>query len=124
MARKRSSQKKTRKRSSQKKTRTSKFMRAISRLKKLKPNEQSQAMSLANDSFIRQFCGQVKKMKHANLSTKQRKVLKSHRKNLQSLVNKRTGISKKRNILSQRGGGIIKNILHSIPIVGDIMDMW
>ena len=100
---------------------SSSFILAVKRLKKLKASERSQAMSMANATFIRQFCEQLKKLRHAKLAPKKRKILQKNKKLLQQLVNKRTSLSKRRRILTQSGGGFLKNILSYIPIVGTVM---
>ena len=97
----------------------SKFAIAIKRLIKLKKPQRQQAMSLANDGFIRQFCSKVRNLRRAKLSAKTRKALRKHRKKLQKLMNKRTSVSQKRAILSQRGGGVsvMDVILTALPFV-------
>ena len=100
---------------------TSKFLAAIKRLKKLKSHQQSQAIHMANDAFIRQFCNRVKKLKHAKLTPKTRTKLRKYRKSLKKLLSKSTSMSSRRKMLGQRGGGFLKNLLSAIPIVGDII---
>lgn len=112
------------KRSKQRHNRSSSnFSNAIRKLKKLKANDQREAIKMANDTFIRQFCQEIKLLKRAKLSPKKRKALKKHKKQLQRLVNARTSASKQRHILTQKGGGILKSILSSIPIVGSVIDL-
>lgn len=100
---------------------TSSFILALKRLKKLKASERSQAMNMANATFIRQFCEQLRKLKRAKLSPTNRKIFQQNKKLLQQLANKRTTLSKRRRMLSQSGGGILKSILSAIPIVGTVM---
>ena len=114
---------KTSQRAGTPKKKKSHFIQSLLRLKKLKAGERSQAISMANDRFIRQLCQHVKKLKYAKLSPKARKSLRKHQKSLRSLVHKRTSMSKRRKILMQRGGGILGNILSSIPIVGSVFDI-
>lgn len=76
------------------------------RLKGLKSHHQCQAMKMANDAFIRQMCTHVKKLRYKKLNGNQMKTLKRHRTKLQTLVNPQVSISKKRQLLSQRGGFI------------------
>ena len=85
-------------------TSSSKFRRAVMRLRSLKRNQQSQAIGMANDSFIRQMCSQIKKLRYKKLKGRNTKALKRHSKTLRKLVNSKTSISSKRKILSQRGG--------------------
>ena len=117
MARKRHS--KAAKRGRRRKVKASKrgkshFASAIYRLKKLPKRRQVQAIGMANDKFIRQFCSRVKKLRHAKLSPKAASSLKRHRKQLRSLANTRVSVKRKRQILTQRGGGIFSAILGSL----------
>ena len=99
------------------------FIQSLLRLKKLNKNDRTKAISMANNHFIRQLCQHVKKLKRAKVSAKAKKNLKKHRKSLRSLINKRTSMTKRRQLLTQRGGGILDSILSSIPIVGSIYDV-
>ena len=78
---------------------------------------------MANDAFIRQFCKYLKKLKHAKLSSKTKKALQKHKKQLRQLLNNRTGLSKRRHMLSQGGGGFLRTILSSVPVIGPILDI-
>ena len=118
---KRRTQRKTSKRRQHR--RSSNFSVALKRLKKLKPNEQRQAIHMANDKFIRKLCNELKVLKHAKLPPKRKKALQKHKKKLRQLINARTSVSKRRHILTQKGGGILKGILSAIPIVGTIADL-
>lgn len=97
-----------------KKSCKSNFSKALCQLKRLRGNEQSRAMSMANDSFIRQFCARVKKLKYAKLSPKLEKKLRRHRQKLKMLANAKTSIKRKRKALSQRGG-IFPLLMAAIP---------
>lgn len=99
------------------------FVQAVRRLRKLKTNQQHQAINMANNTFIRQLCNVLKKMKHAKLSAKTKKSLKRHKKKLRNLLHTNIGMSKRRQMLSQSGGGFLKTILRSIPIVGTVLDV-
>lgn len=101
-------------RRAQSRRKRSDFHQSLLRLKKLKARDRSQAISMANDRFIRQLSQHVKKLKYAKLSTKARKSLQKHRKSLRSLSNNRTSMSKRRKILSQHGGSILGSILSSV----------
>ena len=116
-SKKSSYRRKRRKTSSSHKT----FSDALRRLKKLKTSEQHQAMSMANNAFIRQFCKSLKKMKHVKLSGKKSSALRKHKKQIRQLINARTAMSKRRQILSQKGSGLLKTILSVIPVVGPII---
>ena len=97
------------------------FSQALQRLKKLKASEQHQAMSMANNAFIRQFCKSLKKMKHVKLSGKKSSALRKHKKQIRQLINARTAMSKRRQILSQKGSGLLKNLLSIFPGVGPVL---
>lgn len=101
----------------------SNFSHALRRLKKLKANDQQEAMKMANASFIRQFCKVLKKLKRTKLSSKNRRALQKYRKQLRQLTNAKATISKQRRLLTQQGGGIIKSILSAIPVVGNILSV-
>ena len=101
---------------------SNKFMTALRKLKKMKRNEQSQAISMANNTFIKQFVGHLRKMRRAKLSTKSKRALKKHKKSLRKLISARTGMSKRRKMLSQKGGGFLNDLLKSIPVVGTIVN--
>ena len=102
-----------------KKTCKSSFTKALRQLKRLKGNEQRQAMTMANDGFIRQFCSRVKKLKRAKLSPKLSSKLRRHRKKLRMLTNNRTSIKRKRKALSQRGG-IFPLLMAALPAIASI----
>jgi hypothetical protein len=111
-----------RKKTSRRGRKSSSFEKALLRLKKLKSSDQHHAMSMANNAFIRQFCKRLKTLKHAKLSPKNRRVLKKHKKQLRQLINPRIGISKRRQLLSQKGSGFLRTALKFVPIVGPILD--
>ena len=81
-----------------------KFQNALLHLKRLPKRKQQQAISIANNKFINQLCSHVKRLKYAKLNARQQKLVRKQRSNLQTLVNKRTSIQRKRQLLSQRGG--------------------
>ena len=110
------------KKSRAKKSSRSNFSNALCQLKRLKGNQQRQAMSMANDTFIRQFCSSVKKLKYAKLPPKLESKLRRYRKKLRMLTNSKTSLSKKRKTLSQRGGGPFLSLLAaSLPVLGPIV---
>ena len=94
-----------------KKSTSSNFYLILKRLKNLKASEQRQAMSMANAAFIKQFCKQLKKLRRAKLSHKNKMSLQKHKSKLRELVSNRTLMSKRRRILSQGGGGFLIPIL-------------
>ena len=103
--------------------RTPNFSQAVKRLKKLKAKEQRQAISMANDTFIRHLCRELKILRHIKLTPKKRQALRKHKKKLQRLIKCHTAMSKRRHILTQKGGGFLKSILSAIPIVGTVVDL-
>ena len=96
-----------------------KFAHAIRRLRKLPKQQQVQAMGMANNKFIRQLCTHVKKLKHAKVSAKTAKSLRRHAKQIRKLVHRRTSITQKRKMLTQRGGGLITGLI--IPAVASLV---
>ena len=107
----------------EKKVSHSKFSNALRRLKSLKPSQQQQAMNMANASFIRQFCKELKKLRRVKLSAKKRRALQKYRKELRQLINAKTTLTKRRRILSQKGGGILKSLLSALPVVGTVLSI-
>lgn len=99
------------------------FANALRRLKKLNAKEQHQAIGMANNSFIQHLCKQLKTLKHAKLTPKAKKDLSKHKKSLRHLLSPSIGLSKRRRMLTQGGGGLLKTILRHIPIVGTVLDV-
>lgn len=98
------------------------FKRILLKLRKLKGPQRLQALRLANNSFIHEFCSHVKKLRHAKLSPAMSKKLKQHNKILRKLIHQKSSINVKRKILSQRGGGFFLPLLAAIipSIAGSI----
>ena len=111
--------KRTRKRS-RKQGQNSKFNQALRRLKGLKGKDQIKAIALSNDTFVRQLCRHVKKLRRAKLSPSLAKRLRRHSKKLRKLVNAKTSMKSKRKILTQKGG-IAPLLLAAIPALGSIV---
>ena len=60
---------------------------------------------MANNDFIRQMCIHIKKLRtQRNLKPQQITALKHHAPKLRALVNTKVPLTKKRSLLSQRGG--------------------
>ena len=118
MARRKVSRKKSA-RKKRKNRATSKFNYALRRLKTLKAPQQRQALSMANNAFLRHFVNHIKKLKRVKLPLRASKAFRKHRKTVRKLVNSRTSMSKRRTILSQKGKGSIFDFIKSIPIIGD-----
>lgn len=91
-----------------------KFRRAICRLRRLKSHHQVAAINSSSDAFIRQLCSRIKKARRASLPPKASFELRRSAKAIRKLINPRTKISKKRQILTQRGGGIIGTLLRNL----------
>ena len=108
----------TKRRPSRKANRSNtKFRLALLQLKRLKPHHQCEAMKMANNGFIRQMCTHVKKLRRAKLNGKQIKSLKRHRNKLRTLANANVSLTRKRKLLSQRGGFLP----FLIPLLGSIV---
>ena len=102
------------------------FRRALLRLKNLKGRHQSQAIGMANDTFIRQMCQGVKKLRYNKKVNRQSaRRLQRHRANLRQLVSPSLSVHKKRKLLSQRGGilpALIPLLLSAVgPVAGGIV---
>jgi len=102
---------------------TNNFIRSLLRLKKLNRSDRTKAISMANNQFINKLCQHVKKLKRATVPLKVKKNLRKHGRGLRTLLNKRTSTTKRRALLTQRGGGILDSILSSIPVIGSIYDI-
>ena len=99
---------------------SSKFNVTLQRLRKLKASQRRQAMTIANNKFIRDFTSAVKKLRRTNaLRPALRKKLKRHSKLLRKLTNKRTSLKVQRKVLSQRGG-FLPLLLAALPAIGSI----
>ena len=97
-----------------------KFQIAMKKLKQMNSNQQRQVLSMANTTFIKQMCAQVKKLRHAPLSTALKKRMKQQKKNLNKLVLPRTSIHVKRKMLTQRGG-FLPLLISALPAVGAML---
>ena len=101
--------------------RRDKFSVTLQRLKKLKAKQRRQAIEVANAKFIRDFVSQVKKLRRTTkLRPDLRRKLKRHTKSLKKLINSRTGLDSKRQLMSQRGG-FLPLLLAALPAVGSIV---
>lgn len=83
-----------------------KFRKAIIHLSKLSSNAQRAAVAQIHSNFIKDLSSVLKKLrKRADLVTpSQRKHIFKNKNKLRKLVNPKTSIKKKREILIQRGG--------------------
>ena len=119
--RRRAPTKRRRRAPSKKQSCSAKFKRILHRLKTLKPCHRKQAISLANNRFIRDLCSEVKKLRTTqNVDPKLRNKLHQHAPELRKLANKTTSIKSKRKILTQ-SGGFLPLLLAALPAVGSIL---
>lgn len=79
---------------------------AIKALKRMKGTQRSQAIASANANFIKQFSNAVRKSRHNRVSNKVASALKAKRKQVRAIANPRVAISRKRKLLSQKGGAL------------------
>ena len=75
---------------------------------------------MANNTFIRQFCTRVRKLKHAKLTPKLEGKLRRHKAKLRMLSNGKTAIKRKRAVLSQRGG-FLPLLMAAIPAIASVV---
>ena len=83
---------------------TKTFVTTLKKLSSLHPAQRVQAMKLANDKFIRDFCNNIKKLRHQPVPPNVQKQLHHQSKNLRKLVSAKTSLQTKRKMLCQRGG--------------------
>lgn len=96
---------KQRKRQAKGKWRSStKFSKAITSLRRMKPSERCMAIRGANDKFIRDIVSNVRKLRTKKLSAKNRKLIKQHKTKLKYLSDPKIKLATKRKALSQKGG--------------------
>ena len=86
----------------------------------MKKENQLKALQSANDKFIRQFCGQVKRLKYAKVSPSLRKRLQKQRKKIHKLISSKTSMKSKRKMLSGQKGGFLPLLLAALPALGSI----
>ena len=80
------------------------FVNAMRKLSRLRAPQRVQAVKLANNAFVREFCQNVKALRHARLSPQAQKRLRQSSTKLRKLVSGKTSIPAKRDMLTQRGG--------------------
>ena len=103
----------SRKRASKKRGKNA-FTNALRKLTSLQPPQRAQAMKVANNTFVRQFCQKVKSLRRARLPPSLQKRLTRNSKHLRKLVSSKTSIASKRNMLSQQRGGFLLSLLAPI----------
>lgn len=80
------------------------FANAVRKLSRLRAPQRVQAMKLANNNFVRQFCQNVNQLRHARLPPHVEKKLQQSSTKLRKLVSRKTSLKSKRDMLAQRGG--------------------
>ena len=88
-----------------------KFHKALCVLKSMKHSDRCKALSCANNNFIQKFSSTVRKVKHRNISAKQRKRLNPYKKHLRKIASSKVSAVHKRKILSQKGAGFLGALL-------------
>ena len=80
------------------------FANAVRKLSRLRAPQRVQAMKLANNNFVRQFCQNVNQLRRAHLPPHMEKKLQQSSTKLRKLVSRKTSLKSKRDMLAQRGG--------------------
>ena len=101
-----------------KRTGRTSFVNALRRLSKLRPTQRVEAMKLANNKFIQQFCSNVKKLRHAGVSSAHQKRMRRQSKNIRKLISAKTSYNMKRKMLTQRGGFLLPLLLPPLLSAG------
>lgn len=83
---------------------SSKLVLTLKKLRTLPLLEQRRQLQLANPKFVRDLSTATRKARYANISPALRKKLKRHRKALRTFANPRVSVSRKKRVLTQRGG--------------------
>ena len=96
---------------------SSKFVKAIQTLKRMRPKQRYIAIRHSNDKFIRDVVSHVRKLRNRKLSPKMKGIVKKHTKSLRLLANGKVSLKRKRNRLSQKGGGILGVLLPLLSAV-------
>lgn len=96
------------------------FVNAITNLRRMKAPKQRAAIVGASNDFIRDVSGLLKRIRKRPdlVKPSHQKVLKRHKKKLQRLVQAKTPIRIKRQILSQKGGIIPALIPVIVALIG------
>lgn len=98
----------------------SKFHIAIQKLKQMNLKQQRQALMMSNDTFIRQLCAKVKKLRHQPMSASLKKRMQKQKKKLQKFVLPKTSATMRRKMLTQRGG-FLPLLISALPAVGALV---
>ena len=100
-----------------KKTSHLKFVKAIQTLKRMRPSQRCIAIRNSNDKFIRDVVSHVRKLRSRKLPLKMEGHVKKHVKSLRLIANPKVSLKKKRQRLSQKGGGLLSVLL---PILSTV----
>ena len=100
-----------------KKTSRSKFGKAIQVLKRMRPSQRCIAIHNSNDKFIRDVVSHVRKLRTRKLPLKMKGHVKKHAKSLRLIANPKVSLKKKRQRLSQKGGGLMTLLLPMLSAV-------
>ena len=80
------------------------FANVVRKFSRLRTPLHVEAMKLANNNFVRQFCQNVNQLRHARLPPHMEKKLQQSSTKLRKLVSRKTSLKSKRDMLAQRGG--------------------
>ena len=102
-----------------------KLLNTLTKLRKLPLTQQHRQLQLANGKFVKDLSSAARKVRYAKvkLAPTVRKKLTQHRKALQTFVNPRTSLRKKKQVLTQRGGiipALIPIIVAAIGATGTV----
>lgn len=88
------------------------------------PQKRREILSYASPDFVQALCEIALNVSKGNvpLSSSQYKKLKSQKKIIKSLTNKRTGLKRKQQTLAKQTGGFLPLLLSTvIPIIGGLI---
>ena len=100
-----------------------KLIHAMNKLKNMGASRRVQEVAAAPDRLIRDMSTALQKVRKRKVTLPKglAKQVKKHAKALRSLSNPRLSIKKKRNLIKQKGGGILGTIARLIPVVGPLL---
>ena len=101
----------------------SKLIHAMNKLKNMGGSRRVEEVAAAPDRLIRDMSTALRKVRKRKVTLPKSlaKQVKKHAKALRILSNPRVSITKKRKVMSQKGGGILGTIASLIPVVGPIL---
>ena len=98
-----------------------KFRKALCVLKSMNASDRCKAIANANGNFIRKVSASMRKLRYRPISTKQRKRLRTYRKQLRKVANPKSSIASKRKVLSQKGGFLPALLPLLAPLLGPVI---